>query len=252
MKTALRNQPPSPRTPHAFTLIELLVVISVIALLIAILMPALTSAREAARTSVCGSTSRQIGVAFYAYETDNKTLPPGFVQYTPAYRDWTFIVPDGYMPDRDSANVLKCASTDAAGPNDYSVHPRLMPDIRGSYDTVAIDMIENPTELILMGDGVIQPSNQTAEPTLAAIAGWRATWGRPNEWHGLVFRGWEGFDWDDTCPSGVNADSSSNRSQPRFRHGGDLAANFLFLDGHVESRAQQDLLIRNVMLRSSP
>ncbi|MBX3323281.1 MAG: DUF1559 domain-containing protein [Phycisphaeraceae bacterium] len=56
MRTADRG------TRVGFTLVELLVVIAIIALLIGILLPALSKARRAARTSVCTSNLRQLGV----------------------------------------------------------------------------------------------------------------------------------------------------------------------------------------------
>lgn len=63
------------RRLSGFTLIELLVVISIVAMLIAILLPALSTAREAGRSTQCLSNLRQIGTAFHAFEIDHGYLP---------------------------------------------------------------------------------------------------------------------------------------------------------------------------------
>jgi|GEM_PF-2749054 len=60
----------------AFTLIELLVVISIISLLIAILLPALSSARENAQALQCKVILRNMSMALYQYQEDNKHLYP--------------------------------------------------------------------------------------------------------------------------------------------------------------------------------
>ena len=84
--------------PHpcrsAFTLIELLVVVSIIALLIAILLPALAAARESSRDTQCKSNLRQLGIAQFAFATDNKdnfTNPRKWVDPLgdPGYQDPT-------------------------------------------------------------------------------------------------------------------------------------------------------------------
>lgn len=65
------------RHNRAFTLIELLVVISIITLLIAILLPSLGRARQQARSAVCLSNLRSIGVSLYAYANENRDRMPG-------------------------------------------------------------------------------------------------------------------------------------------------------------------------------
>lgn len=61
---------------NAFTLIELLVVISIIALLISILLPVLSSSRVAARSSVCKSNLKQVGLWGYTWAMEhNEVLP---------------------------------------------------------------------------------------------------------------------------------------------------------------------------------
>lgn len=64
----------SGRRPGGFTLIELLVVVSIIAVLAAMLLPAIGLVRTAARTASCGSSLRQIGMAFAAYADDQEGM----------------------------------------------------------------------------------------------------------------------------------------------------------------------------------
>ncbi len=58
-----------------FTLIELLVVVAIIAVLVAILLPALSRARESARTAICKTHLKDIGLALNAYEEEYHKYP---------------------------------------------------------------------------------------------------------------------------------------------------------------------------------
>jgi len=65
-----------PVTHRAFTLIELLVVIAIIAILAAILFPVFAQAREKARSAMCLSNLKQIGLACALYTQDfDETYP---------------------------------------------------------------------------------------------------------------------------------------------------------------------------------
>ncbi len=122
---------------QAFTLIELLVVISIIALLVAILLPTLQGAREAARTSVCASNTRQMGLAVQVYTADfNGFLPPA--QEPGAMHGWTDtrhkrwvprLATDGRLPgvvmdngfDYTPGDIFWCP-TDASVENDKIIN----------------------------------------------------------------------------------------------------------------------------------
>jgi prepilin-type N-terminal cleavage/methylation domain-containing protein len=64
-----------------FTLIELLVVIAIIGILVSILLPSIVQAREKAKTALCISNTRQVGVIVNLYTISNNEKLPG-----PAYR----------------------------------------------------------------------------------------------------------------------------------------------------------------------
>jgi prepilin-type N-terminal cleavage/methylation domain-containing protein len=70
-----------PSSQRGFTLVELLVVIAIIGVLVGLLLPAVQAAREAARRASCMNNQRQIGLALLNYESANKRLPSGWVDF---------------------------------------------------------------------------------------------------------------------------------------------------------------------------
>ena len=64
----------SRQADRAFTLVELLVVVAIVCLLLALLTPSLQRAKEAARTTICGSNLRQLGNAVSVYRSTYKNF----------------------------------------------------------------------------------------------------------------------------------------------------------------------------------
>jgi prepilin-type N-terminal cleavage/methylation domain-containing protein/prepilin-type processing-associated H-X9-DG protein len=114
-----------------FTLIELLVVIAIIAILAAILFPVFAQARAKARSAVCLSNTKQMGLAFTMYAQDYdettcplaiwglapyKVMPPdanGIVWYDPNYaRFWLQLL----QPYTKNYSVFKCPDAPGAEP----------------------------------------------------------------------------------------------------------------------------------------
>jgi len=135
------------QSKRAFTLVELLVVIGIIAALVALLLPALSRARQSAATVQCASNLRQIGLAWIAYQADNKGW---LITSQRMYEYPTVIANASYdMWDNGMGNATQA--------RDYPItHARwynIVATYTRSYDVLNCPTLTNGTILSLLGSG---------------------------------------------------------------------------------------------------
>ncbi len=230
-----------PQRRRAFTLIELLVVVAIISLLISILLPSLKTAKDKARTAVCGANLKGIGTAVRACYTENRDYGPswddgefdntdGFIMYT-----WVDVLFDlDYLGDTKSGicptDLRPDAPMEIRGEtwrfgfvDEVGLNQDTKPGVRTSY------ALNNIMHFNYKRDRWTQDSSRQ----IYAMDGW---W----NWFGSVNAAWAWL----TLEYGVHNGSVDNPlnfpdlfgTMVGWRHGssGEFSANSLFVDGHVK------------------
>jgi len=170
---------------RGFTLIELLTVIAVLSVLGAILFPVFVRAKARSQAMSCLSNTKQVGLSAILYSQDSEgALPPP---------NWYYVL----SPYTGNLAVFVCPSAER-----YAVSYSMNVNIQGW----AVDRIQDPSRVILFGDGYQDPN-----------------------------RGWV------TAPIYAEEPDPTSRGyrQVDYRH--DDGANFTFCDGHAKWYAKGEL-----------
>jgi len=216
---------------------------TIVSLVSAMLLPALREAKERANTVVCMSNLNQVGIAIHTYGSDHGVYPQCHPAAGPVSTNngpW-YVMIRSQLANRNISQiasqpgwtnlspVLRCPSATLKPPyvvNTYSGHKRVLLVPTAANGLRLYPMLERPGEIVMMADGIQNDaSNGLDADNLGDGLG------------GTALPVWIAYD-SATAGNLLNPPYDSdgswlNAGHVRWRHRG--RANFLFVDGHVES-----------------
>lgn len=184
-----------------FTLIELLVVVAIIAILAAMLLPALSQARERARQTFCINTLKQFGLAILMYTQDYGEFLPPYRQSDPVnYDQWTYLL--SFQLGAPGRPGVYSADTENWMKKYKGRCPSAKPQTTYFYQTWGYNSYMGG-DCRYLSTKPFKKIGRVRKPERKIIMG-----------------------------DGAGGDLP-DRGQVIYRHGGEIYADFLFVDGHV-------------------
>jgi prepilin-type processing-associated H-X9-DG protein len=245
------------RSLGGYSVLELLVVFTIFLVLLAMVAPAYKNVKETMNVTVCSNNLRQIGLAMFLYSEDEGHYPWGFehISGPQPNSDWTYTI-QPYLNgqedlDYNSPNlrspIIQCPTRNLKPTNivnTYGVHARILGKQPGNPFSSsppyprAFPWTERPAEVFLAADaaqnlgrlgGEARPTITHPDPDIRRDY-------NPRTACRTVSR-----------PGVVNNDPAGSE-QIRWRHKNNTMANFVFMDGHVESMVYGQLQERHIKI----